>query len=273
VRVGWRSRIRGLVAKDVAELWRHPGAMIPAISTAFASVVPAFLVTIVLPKLSGETLADSEEFLEGARLAISRLPELSRLEDAALVQGFLFHQFGLLVLLVPIVGSMALAAHAVIGEKIARTLEPLLATPLSTTELLAAKTVTPFAFSIALMVATLGLYVAGIALVGEPGVWVTFAGPRTLLLFLLLGPLLTLLALLLAVIISSRVNDPRSAQQLGALVILPVTAVFIAQLLGQFVLGPGTLLLTAAAVAILDVLLLWVGVRVFDRERILMRWK
>ena len=34
---------------------------------------------------------------------------------------------------------MSVAAHSVIGEKQARTLEPLLATPLKTSELLAAK--------------------------------------------------------------------------------------------------------------------------------------
>src|SRR5688572_28858905 len=125
-------------------------------------------------------------------------------------------------MLVPTVGSMALAAYADVGEKIARTLEPLLATPLSTAELLAAKTLTPFAFSMVLMLATLVVYVAFIGLLAEPEVWTTFVGPRTLLLFLMLGPLLTLFALLLAVIISSRVNDPRSAQQVGALVLLPI---------------------------------------------------
>ena len=39
----------------------------------------------------------------------------------------------------PITGAMALAAHAIVGEKQARTLEPLLATPITTTELLVAK--------------------------------------------------------------------------------------------------------------------------------------
>jgi ABC-2 type transport system permease protein len=273
VRVGWRTRIHGLVVKDAAELWRHPGAIIPAVSTAIASLVPGFLVAVVMPIISGETLEDAEEFVEGAAAAISVAPELARLEGSALAQAFLFHQFGLLLLLVPTIGSMALAAHAVIGEKLARALEPLLATPLSTAELLAAKTMTPFGFSIALMLATLGLYIGGIALVGEPGVWTTFTGPRTALLFLVVGPLLTLLALLLAVIISSRVNDPRSAQQLGTLVVLPIVGVFTAQLIGQFVLSPAALLLTAAGVGAVDALLLWVGVLVFDRERILMRWK
>ena len=55
------------------------------------------------------------------------------------MQLFLFQQFLMLFLLTPITGAMALAAHAIVGEKQARTLEPLLATPITTFELLAAK--------------------------------------------------------------------------------------------------------------------------------------
>src|SRR5262249_28717150 len=113
----------------------------------------------------------------------------------------------------------------------------------------------------------------GIALVAEPGVVSAFIGPRILLLFSVVAPLLTLVSLLLAVIISSRVNDARSAQQLGALVVLPITVVFVAQLAGPVVLGPRALLLAALALSVLDAILLWIGVRVFDRERILMKWK
>jgi ABC-2 type transport system permease protein len=174
---------------------------------------------------------------------------------------------------VPVVGSMALAAHAVIGEKMARTLEPMLATPLSTAELLAAKTLTPLMFSLAVLWATFGLYVSGIAWLAAPGVWQTLVGARAGMLFLVLGPLLALVSLLLAVIVSSRVNDPRSAQQMGALVVLPISGVFVAQLLGQFVLGPGALLMVAVGLVAVNGLLLRAGIWVFDRERILMRWK
>ena len=45
------------------------------------------------------------------------------------------------------------------------------------------------------------------------------------------------------------------------------------QLAGRFVLGSRVLLLTALGLAVLDGILLWIGVRVFDRERILMKWK
>ena len=273
MRVGAMGRVRGLVLKDVVDLWRNPGAIVPAISMALAALVPAFLVAVVAPLLSGETLGESSEFTDAALQAIGTIPELAHLDSHALVQAYLFHQFGLLLLLVPIVGSMALAAHAVIGEKTSRTLEPLLATPISTTELLTAKAATPFAFAVLVMWATLVLYIVGMATVGAPGVWQTFVTPRSALLFAVLGPLLTLVALLLAVIVSSRVNDPRSAQQLAGLVVLPVTGAFVAQLVGEYLLGTRMLVGSSLALLVLSAALLWFGVRVFDRERILMKWK
>ena len=98
-------------------------------------------------------------------------------------------------------------------------------------------------------------------------------GVRTFLMLGVLGPLVELAALQLSVIVSSRANDPRSAQQLTSLLILPITAVFVAQLMGAFIVGPTTLLLGSLGCLILNAILLWVGVQVFQRETILMRWK
>jgi ABC-2 type transport system permease protein len=273
MRAGARVRIGAIVLKDVAELARNPGAVLPALAVLVAALIPSYLVAVAAPRLSGERLDESSEFAEAARTAIGVLPELAALDAPARIQAFLFHQFGLLLLLVPVVGAMAIAAHAVVGEKIGRSLEPLLATPISTAELLAAKTLTPLGFALFMMWLALAIFVAGIAVIGEPGVWRTFASGRSAVLFFVLGPLLSLVSLLLTVIISSRVNDPRSAQQLGGLVVLPITGVFLAQIIGQYVLGIGALALAALALGALAVVLLWVGVRVFQRERILMRWR
>ncbi|MEO7158443.1 MAG: ABC transporter permease, partial [Vicinamibacterales bacterium] len=191
----------------------------------------------------------------------------------ALIQSFLFHQFALLLLLVPIVAAMALASHAVIGEKQSKALEPLLATPLSTLELLAAKALTPFLFALGLSWSAVLLYVLGAAVVGEPGVWRAMVGPRLLVMFGVLGPLVELAALLVAVIVSSRASDPRSAQQISGVLILPITAVFVAQLMGAFIVGPRALLMASLAGAVLNVALLWVGTRIFHRESILTRWR
>ena len=54
--------------------------------------------------------------------------------------------------------------------------------------------------------------------------WRAIVGLRLFILFGLLGPLVELASLLVSVIVSSRANDPRSAQQLTALMILPIVA-------------------------------------------------
>ena len=266
-------RVSALAAKDARELLRNPGAIIPAVLMVFASLLPLFLVIFVVPMVMGRSLDASGEFGEAAANAVGRMPELAGLSGNALVQTFLFHQFSLMLLLVPIVSATALATHAVIGEKQSRALEPLLATPISTIELLAAKTLTPFLFALGLTWAAAGLEVAGVIAAGEPGVGRAIAGPRLFILFGLLGPLVELASLLVSVIVSSRTNDPRSAQQMTALLILPVTVVFVAQLMGLFIVGHGALLLGALACLLLNVVLLWIGVRVFERESILTRWR
>ena len=53
------------------------------------------------------------------------------MSDEAAVQAFIFQQF-MLLLLIPVTGAMAFAGYSLIGEKQGRTLEPLLATPITT---------------------------------------------------------------------------------------------------------------------------------------------
>lgn len=266
-------RVVALARKDAAELLRNPGAVWPAVLIVVGALFPAFMVVVIAPMIAGETLDESGEFAEEAAQAVSMIPSLAGLEGTALIQAFVFHQFALLLLLVPIVASMTLATHAVIGEKQSRALEPLLATPISTLELLIAKTLTPLVFSIVLNWVALGLYMAGVLAIGEPGVWRAVLDVRMFVMFGVLGPLVVLVVLLVSVMVSSRANDPRSAQQVTGLLIVPLTMVFIAQLLGAFVVGPSTMLLVSAGLVLLNAVLLWVGVRVFQRETILTRWR
>jgi ABC-2 type transport system permease protein len=269
---GWQ-RISALANKDARELIRNPGAILPPLLMVFASLIPAFLVAIGAPMIAGRSLEESGDFVEESARAIDLIPELAGLAGNALIQAFLFQQFALLLLMVPVVAATSLATHAVIGEKQSRALEPILATPISTIELLIAKTLTPFVYALALTWFAAALYVAGIFLVAEPGVWRGLLGIRTFVMFVILGPLVELATLQLSVLVSSRAHDPRSAQQFTSLIILPITAVFIAQLMGAFVIGAPALLLGAAGVLLLNAILLWAGVQVFQRETILTSWR
>ena len=94
-----------------------------------------FVIAIVIPAVTGESLGDDAGL---ARVSLLLGPH-ENLSTNGRVQLFIFQQFLIVFLLMPVTGAMALAAHAIVGEKQARTLEPLLATPLTTLELLMAK--------------------------------------------------------------------------------------------------------------------------------------
>ena len=106
-------------------------------------------------------------------------------------------------------------------------LEPLLATPITTTELLLAKVAGAMIPSLAIMMCTTIVYMIGVAALAEPGVLRALLSLKTALLVLGLGPITSCLALQVGVLVSARVNDPRTAQQFGALFILPLTGLFM----------------------------------------------
>ena len=74
-------------------------------------------------------------------------------------------------------------------------------------------------------------------------------------------------------LVSARANDPRTAQQFGALLILPLTGLFMAQMTGMVVLTIPLTLLVMAGLGVVWGFLLALGIAVFDRETILTRWR
>jgi ABC-2 type transport system permease protein len=268
------KRIAALVDKELSELRRSPSIFLPAVLTGAAAIVYPFLIAIIVPYFAGERLSDSSDF-ELASQVFRSQPEARGLTPEGAIQAYIFeYALVLMVGLTTVTGSMAVAAHSIVGEKQARTLEPLLATPVTTFELLAAKIIGAALPGIALMVACFAIYVGGVAIFAERGVWMMMLTGRSVALVFIMGPLAALLGLQLAVCASSRVNDARTAQQLGALIIvLPIAALQIGQFLGGVVLTAGMILAIAVLLCAGNVVLMAIAVRVFDRESILTRWK
>jgi len=74
-------------------------------------------------------------------------------------------------------------------------------------------------------------------------------------------------------VLSSRVNDPRTAQQISAVLIVPVLGLLFGQLAGVVVLGPALALGIGVILAAIAAASLWFAARVFQREVILTRWR
>lgn len=266
------KRIAALLGKELADLRGNPAVFLPAIITGVISIVMPFVVAIAVPSFFGEPLADSSDFRIAVELYRTQ-PATQGLDPEGAIQAMIFQQFLILLVLTPVAGAMSVAAYAVVGEKQARTLEPLLATPITTFELLAAKVLGALVPGIVLATVCFALYVGGVIAFAHPGVYRTLFVPRALLTMFLLGPLAALAALQMAVCVSSRVNDARSAQQIGALIILPISVLLVAQFTNNVELTSRVILLISAGLAALNLMLMAIGIRLFDRESILTRWK
>ena len=263
------TRIRVLVAKEFLDLIRHTTALVPVMIVTLMSLALPFMIIVAIPSISGQPLETDSDLIRVSGVAGVQ----AGLSADAQIQFFLFQQFLMLFLLTPITGAMALAAHSIVGEKQARTLEPLLASPITTIELLVAKVLGALLPALAISLAGLVLYFAGIMSFAEPGVGRAMIGARTFLLVALVGPAAALVSLQSAIVISSRVNDARTAQQFGVLIVIPLTGLLVAQFTGSLWLSATSLTLIGLGLLVLWALLTLLSARLFEREAILTRWR
>jgi ABC-2 type transport system permease protein len=266
------TRFAAMLRKELLDLRLNPWVMLPAAISGVAALIIPIAITVIMPRLTGDSLAESEDF-ELALNVMRAQAGGAALDPEAAVQAWVFQVFLTFLILIPVIGATGIAAHSIVGEKQARTLEPLLATPITTFELLAAKALAALAPAFALTIVCFAIDLVLVATLARPGVLGLLLGPRSILLVFVLGPLASLAALQAAICVSSRVEDERPAQGVGAFVAMPVAIVFILPLVG---LQSPTLLIPAglaAALVLVNALLMRLSMAVFDRESILTRWK
>jgi ABC-2 type transport system permease protein len=188
-------------------------------------------------------------------------------------QYFIVSQFMLLFMMMPLAIPVTIASYSIVGEKTRRTLEPLLATPISTLSLLGGKAL---AAILPILVTWLGfgVFVVGATIItGGGGLLAGILDALWLLAIFVVGPLLALAAVSVAVMVSSRANDPRVAEQLSMLVILPLLGLFFGQVTGLILVNQQVIIWMAIGMAILDTGLMVLATQIFQREAILTRWK
>ena len=266
------ARLSAMLRKELLDLRLNPWVMLPAAISGVAALIIPFAITVIVPGVTGKSLAESGDFELGLEVVRSQAGGASFDPETA-IQAWVFQIFLIFLILIPVIGATAIAAHSVVGEKQARTLEPVLATPITTLEFLAAKTLAALAPAVSLTVACFAIDLLLIGIFARPGVLGVMVGPRPLLLVFVLGPLAALAALQVAVCLSSRVEDERTAQGIGSFVALPVAIAFVAPLVGLQSLTNLILGGIVAALIVANVLLMRLSIAVFDRESILTRWK
>jgi len=168
-----------------------------------------------------------------------------------------------------------IAAYSIVGEKVEKTLEPLLATPTTDGEILLGKSIASFlppilsawlGASIFMAVSDYILYNGGLG-------YYYFPNWNAGVMLLILAPLAAILSIEVAVIASSRVSDVRGANQIAGLMFIPFVVVFFAGAEGLFAFSVANLLIFSSIVMIADIILFFLSKATFRREEILTKWK
>ncbi|XXF76435.1 ABC transporter permease subunit [Myxococcaceae bacterium GXIMD 01537] len=195
-------------------------------------------------------------------------------ESAArfLIDRTLLDWFGMF-LVMPVFVPILISSQSVAGEKERRTLEPLLASPVTSAELVAGKSLASLVPSVAITWAAFLVFCVGVDVVAWPLVHAPLM-PNALWSFgiFILAPLFAFFGNGVAVLISARVNEARTAQQLSALFVLPLVGLVGGQVAGLLTAGVGYYVAQGAVVLVLDVVLLLASIRLLDRERLVSRW-
>lgn len=197
------------------------------------------------------------------------------IQPAECFQVYLLNQFMLMFMMMPLIIPIAIAAYSIVGEKTTRSLEPLLATPITTEELLSGKALAAVVPAVLATWACFVVFMVAAPLVGaQPGVMQALVyNPVWLLAVFVAGPLMAVISVNLAVIVSSRVSDPRTAEQISAVVIVPLMAIVFGQISGVIVLNLQFMLSAIGVLTAVAVALVLVGASLFQRETILTKWK
>ncbi|MDW5562523.1 MAG: ABC transporter permease subunit [Methanomassiliicoccus sp.] len=177
-------------------------------------------------------------------------------------------------IMIPVIIPTVMASYSFVGEKLNKSLEPLLATPTTDAELLLGKAASIF---IPCMLATWLSFIPFVVIVDFLTSSVLGYSPLPDAVWIIgvfvLAPLFCITSIALNVVVSSRVSDVRASQQIGSLVVLPVVVFFVIALAGFFSLGPEIMLLLCGLVLLVDIGITYLSLKTFQRENILVRWK
>ena len=266
------KRIRTIINKEWSEVFKNKMVLSVVL---MLPILFAILPLVMLSVTSSTTTLDISP--QEAGLPEKFVALCTGMNAGECTQVYMLNEFMLFFVLMPLIIPTTIAAYSIVGEKTTRSLEPLLATPTTTIELLAGKcfaAVVPAigATFLSFLIFNLGILLLGTSMISSK-VHAYVLSPTWLIGILLLGPVLSLISAMFAIFISSRVNDPRAAEQIAGVMVVPFMGILLASSFGVISLNVNTMLIGVVVFTLLAAGLLYLGTLIFDRENILTKWK
>lgn len=262
------QRVGVMLFKEWREGRWQAAAWLPLTVSMAAAILPVVAVG-AWPWLDGAPLELTD--LPWGEGLMAAWPSLARLDSRAAAQAIVFSQFLFLLVLAPVTAATATVAQSMVAERTSRALEPLLASPLTSAELVVSKVVAALVPSLLIEAAGLVLYVLVIAAAAEPGVLTALATWRSVAIVAAVGPTMTLAALQVTLLAATRTLDARTAQHIGSQMAVVCSVLLVAEVSGYWFLPVRHLLMVALALLCVWAVLVAVTLATFSRDALLSR--
>ncbi|MBP9041549.1 MAG: ABC transporter permease subunit [Anaerolineaceae bacterium] len=272
--MNWKA-VFTIAKKDIKEARQNKSVWLPVliVPLIFVVIMPVGLILGVSSATGavGNPMNDPDfaVFLEKMPEFMSKLINgMDSVQSSiVLLLGYLFAPF---FLILPLMFSTVIASESFAGERERKTIEALLYTPATDTELLMGKVMAGF---IPAVLITLGSFVMYILVVNGAAypvmgrIW--FPLPSWYALILWVSPAISLLGIAATVLISARVQTFMGAYQSSASLVLLVLVLLAGQATGVVYLSVAVSLLIGAGIFAIDAILMYYAVRTFNRDKLL----
>ncbi|NHV06000.1 MAG: ABC transporter permease [Thaumarchaeota archaeon] len=260
--------------KDWREIRRNWQILLPIF------VIP-FMISVLLPMFILSTpsiISMPASSLAGIENLMKNLPKNIQTEikemniQQALIYIMLQYFIAPFFLVIPIMVSDVIASDSFAGEKERKTIEALLATPISDDELFMGKVLVAFIPAVIATTVSFLLYSVVVDLYSLRLLNGKLILPNLtwLLLVFCLSPTVALTSIGLTVTISTKVKGFREAQQISAGITIPILFMLIfGQVMGIVILGPQMIVFLTISFLVANFFLFGIGISLFGREEIL----
>jgi ABC-type Na+ efflux pump permease subunit len=238
-----------------------PLAIVPLI---FVILYPSALLVVLRVPGAIKELAELVQ-----KLPPDLIPQMAELDLAGTIAYFAtVYLFSPFFLIIPVMVASILAANSFAGEKERHTLEGLLYTPLSDTELVVAKIAGAVVPAVVFAWMCFGIYAVLVNVLGNPLVGrVFFPSLNWWVLMVLVVPAASVFVAVITTWVSARVRGYQEANSVAGFAILPLVLLVIGQTSGAMLVGPAAFAVIGIVLVLVDVAMTWAVVRTFSREK------
>ncbi|MFQ5578896.1 MAG: ABC transporter permease subunit, partial [Anaerolineae bacterium] len=159
----------------------------------FTVIAPLVILPILPLAAAYTTTLDIDPITaEDVKLFVEKVPQWASLPPQDVFQVVILQQMMTFFLIIPLIVPLSIAAFSIIGEKKAHTLEPLLATPVSTASILVGKSIAAGTPGLVATWLSYALSLVGLRfIIISQTAWRVIAGPVWWVAMGLVAPLLT----------------------------------------------------------------------------------